>query len=67
MQENREPLKPLAELGAFDGESIEVEVKHQKCKHKVKVITSDNVVCSLCGVGWTGVGAFKLAALLNTP
>lgn len=60
------PLKPLAELGAFDGEVNETEVKLVKCKHNLKVITSDNVVCTLCGAGWSGSGAFKLASLLKT-
>jgi uncharacterized protein with PIN domain len=46
-------LPPLSDE-VFDGEKFSVEVKKEKCKHKVWLIENKEIICSKCGAAWSG-------------
>jgi hypothetical protein len=46
-----ELLPPIEE---FDGDKQSVELKMDKCNHKMKFISPTDIRCTKCGVGFTG-------------
>lgn len=48
---NGEPLPPLPN-DVFDGEKESVEIAMPKCKHKMKFINANEIVCEKCGIGY---------------
>ena len=49
--ENGELLEPIKEE-TLDGSKFSVELKFEKCKHKMKFINSGEIRCTKCGVGY---------------
>jgi len=54
--------QPLADLPdeVFDGEKFSVEVKTEKCKHKIVLIDPTHIQCKKCRVGWEGPQVIRL-------
>ena len=63
-------LKPLRNLGAFDGEKEKADIPRdiplqKTCKHTAVTIISGNELRCKCGTGWTGPNIYKLYTLLK--
>ena len=61
-------LKPLKDLGAFDGEKYKIdlkEVKTVKCDHKQAKIINNELHCK-CGVVWRGRNLNMLYDLITS-
>lgn len=63
-------LKPLRNLGAYDGDKYKAEIPRdvpleKKCNHKnIKIISGSELRCG-CGVGYRGANIIKLYNLLK--
>jgi len=63
-------LKPLRNLGAFDGEKYKAEIPRdisikKTCQHKdIRIVSGTEIVCK-CGVGFKGSNILTLYNLLK--
>jgi len=58
-------LPPLREVDKDLGTTIKADLKFERCKHELELVSSTEARCKRCPAGWMGSGIQKLVGAGN--